>query len=526
MGDIVTAAQMKEHERYVMESVGMDAVLLMERAALFAAETIDQMIGKMRSKVMIVCGPGNNGADGLALARILEERGCCSDVLLLGEKEKQTSLRQKQEEMFLVILGEEAEHRVFRSLTDTKERQTEYSVIVDAILGIGANRELCGEIKETVEWMNRCKSRKLALDVPTGICSDTGRILGTAFRADVTATFGCIKQGLLLGDGAVYAGKVCLNSCGMFYPYMKKVTGKEEKAQTFFLDKKIVKSYLTRDPQGNKSTFGKIGFIAGSSQIAGAAILNVCAAFRCGGGYVRLCTHKNNREALLDAAPETVLDLYDDVIDEAIEEKVERLITFANVICAGSGLGMSKMAKNWLKVLLLKLEKQSEKILILDADALNLIAEDTELMHRLDGVEASVVLTPHVLEFSRLCKRTVEQIKNDRVQIAREFAAEHGVTLVLKDAQTIVADKLGNVCINVTGNDGMAVAGSGDVLAGVITGICGQIKQPYISACLGVYIHGMAGDMAARKLGTHSMLPTDMIRGLKKCMKKLGKEAI
>lgn len=514
---VVTAAQMREHERFIMDEVGMDAQILMERAAYFAAKVIRKRMDKS-DRILIVCGTGNNGADGIALARILTEKGYAPEVLFLGESSKYTDLRRKQEDILRKVLGDVAHERIHCALTNTKASGKEYSVIVDAILGIGTSRELAGELKEAVDWMNRISALKMALDIPTGICADTGRVLGTAFRADITATFGLRKQGLFLSEGKKYAGEICYDSCGMVYPAT-------DAKPAFLLDKKTIKKLLKRTPDGNKATFGKLSFVAGSEAIAGAAILNVCAAFRSGAGYVRLCTHKNNKEAVLKAMPETVLDLYDGAELQAVREKIEKASDFAHVICAGSGLGTDAVSKEIVEALAEEMRRKDGKIFILDADALNLLAGDVMLKEKVFAAKASLILTPHVLEFSRLSGLSVEEIKADRVSAARKFATENRCIVVLKDAQTVVADTEGNVCISVKGNDGMAVAGSGDVLAGVIAGIAGQIKNPYMAACVGVYVHGWAGDMAAEKLGTHSMLPSDMIHCLKKCMKKLGKEA-
>nr|MBQ8252727.1 NAD(P)H-hydrate dehydratase [Lachnospiraceae bacterium] len=510
----VTAGQMKAHENYIMETLGLDAILLMERAALFTAEVLNECAEK-EDRVLVVCGTGNNGGDGLALARILTETGYEADVLLIGDENKRSALNIRQEKMLFC-------RQKFRTLTDTKKSGKEYSVIVDAILGIGCTRDLSGEIRETVEWMNAQNAYKIAMDIPTGICSDTGCVRGAAFAADITVTFGLPKQGLYLGDGKKYAGGLKYDSCGMVYPDFWQKMAEKKSDKTFVIEKTDVRRGLKRDSGGNKATFGKIGVIAGSKNIAGAAELAVEAAFRSGGGYVRLCTHENNKNSIMQTIPETVLQLYGDRTED-VAGQVDAVLAFADVICCGPGLGTSEIAKEILNTLLQRIT--ADKTLILDADALNLIAREHEPAEVFASLECDIILTPHVLEFSRLSKLPVEEIKADKVEIARAYAKKHGVILVLKDAQTVIADSGGNVCISPRGNDGMAVAGSGDVLSGVLAGICGQSDDPYTAACLGVYIHGMAGDKAKKKLGAHSMMPTDMIRELKKCMKKLGKEA-
>lgn len=527
MERIVTAKEMRRLEAFVMDEVGIDAILLMERAALFAASRVKKRLAKacagtfeekIRKKILIVCGMGNNGADGLALARILAEDGYQPEVVLVGNREKRSDLNGKQEKLLKGILGE---NFTINTLTDTKNRQTEYSVIVDAVLGIGGNRELQGEIARAVEFMNGLSGYKLAMDIPTGVNSDTGNVTGIAFRADETVTFGLKKAGLLLNEGKQYAGKVKVNSCGIYYPFM---VGQEATGQIFTFEEKDLKKYLVRSSQGNKSTFGKIGILAGSEKVGGAAILCARGAYRSGGGYLRLCTHVNNRDSILQCLPETVLDVYGNGEDaEADKKRIQELLAFSRVLCAGPGMGKSDRAARMLGELLCHISGTG-KTLILDADALNLISEQERLKSSLCN-DANLILTPHLLEFSRLCGLSVREIRENKIEVSRSYAREWGCTLVLKDARTVVADRHGNVFVNTTGNSGMAVAGSGDVLAGIIAGLQGQIKDPYIAACCGVYIHGMAGDITAKKMGAHSMLPTDFVENVKKCMKKLGKEA-
>lgn len=508
MEKIVTSDEMRRLENYVIEDMGIDPLLLMERAALFAASRVKKHSGK---KVLLVCGCGNNGADGMALARILTEEGYRTEVTLVGNTERRSVLNRKQEELLMNVSRKDF---CLHTLTDTKSRHLEYSVIVDGILGIGANRGLQGELAEAVEFMNRLSGYKIALDIPTGVNSDTGVVAGTAFKADETVTFGLKKTGLLLNEGRQYAGRVRVNSCGIVYPGMDGFA-----CSAFTLGKKDVRSCLVRDPQGNKSTFGKIGILAGSKAIGGAPLLCTAAAYRCGGGYVRLCTHANHRETILKVLPETV-------ISAATCREVEELVRFADVLCAGPGIGKDEFSRQLLHTLFMETEHTPGTI-ILDADALNLIAADDRLEKELWAwaKKVNVILTPHLLEFSRLSGLSVADIREKKINVARKYAHEKGCTLVLKDAQTVVADAKGNLFIYAKGNCGMAVAGSGDVLAGILSGLAGQIKDPYIAACCGVYIHGMSGNRAARQLGSHSMLPTDMIKKLQKCMKKLGKEA-
>jgi NAD(P)H-hydrate epimerase len=386
--------------------------------------------------------------------------------------------------------------------------------------------------------MNGLKGIKVALDLPTGIDTDDGNVSGSAFFADTTVTFGRKKTGLLLNEGKQRAGKLVTESCGLCYP------SAERKPEYFIFEREDALARLLRNPQGNKGSFGKLGIIAGSESIPGAAILCVSAAFACGAGYVRLMTHENNKEGVMQAAPETLLSLYGGN-EPAIETaQLRSLPAFADVICIGPGIGTGMTGRRLLEGLLDELESNlsssRHKALVLDADALNLIAETPVLLSRtsfLTGQGVSVVMTPHLLEFARLTGLTVSQIRSNKRELAQQFAAEHGIILVLKDAQTLIASPKGQVCIAAQGNEGMAVAGSGDVLTGILAACLGMMKtgrdengalqqdEAFLMTCLGVFVQQLSGAMAKKQMGSHSMTPHDQLRFLKRSMKKLGKEA-
>lgn len=509
MKELVSAHEMRLLEQHMMEEVGVPAVVLMERAALFTFEKLREVLDDKKGRILVACGMGNNGGDGLALARMLAQRNFFVTVVMIGKKEKRSELNALQERIYrsLSQKNQLPELSVEELITRTGTKELAYDVIVDAILGIGVSRSLSGEYAALVECLNQMDSFKLAMDVPTGIHADTGQLLGTCFMADMTTTYGRIKTGLLLGEGKLAAGEVAVDDCGM------SDMNWQSDSDCFAMDIEDLTRLVKRHPNGNKGSFGKIGMIVGSQAVPGAALLSVGAAFRSGAGYLQVCTHEDNRALLMEQNPETVLKLYADSVQ--IESYLGDMLRFADVASIGCGLGV-EVAKTVLETLVTEYYEQLKQIkaLVLDADALTAIANSEMLKDSLGKLPCHVVLTPHMKEFERLSGIKITDVAENRIAIARSFAKQWHVTLVLKDAQTVVAAPDGMVMINTFGNDGMAVAGSGDVLCGVIAAMIGQTDCVFDAVCAGVTIHAMAGDMARLQSGRHGMLPQDMIRML------------
>ncbi len=472
---LVTAQEMKQYDKNTIEYLGIPGPVLMERAALAAEDFLKERFDavKERTKVLIFAGMGNNGGDGLALARLLAADGYTVAVRCVGDTAKATEQWKSQ--------WQTLQH--FPVKTDSNVRTDEYNVIVDAVFGVGLSRPVEGIYAEAVEAMNAAEGFKLALDVPSGICSDTGRVLGCAFLADATVTFGFCKRGLVMYPGADHAGQVRIAGVGI---------GPEsflEQSPKMYTYERGERHLPDRSTSGNKGTFGKALLVAGSNGMAGAAILAARAAYRTGAGMVKVITAEENRQILQQGIPEA---LYGSC--RQLSESLE----WADVIAIGPGIGREEQALECLK----KVVRKSRKPLVLDADALNLLAEENgkalaeEL--RVQGAEGRViVLTPHVGELSRLLARTIAECKQDLPGCGRELAERfHGVA-VAKDARTVVCREQGEIYLNTTGNSGMATAGSGDVLSGVILGLLAQGTDAFHAAANGVYLHGMAGDMAA-----------------------------
>ena len=285
MKELVTADGMRQIEKYAMEKLQLSDAILMERAALFSAAVLEKELKKRgrkkHARILVLCGVGNNGGDGLALARILYEHGYRVFVVLLGDRKKQTELNKKQQQIL---------ESLQIKIGDTIRTDIEYDGIVDAMLGIGITRGLSGTFAEAVETVNQMDAFKLAIDIPTGIHADLGLCQTVAFQADATAAFGCIKTGLLLAEGRYASGRKYLGSCGMTYP-----AGQSGQMIYFMPEKKDIRKALRRQPGGNKGTFGKLAVIAGSEKTPGAALLCTKAAFATGCGYIRLMTAEENK---------------------------------------------------------------------------------------------------------------------------------------------------------------------------------------------------------------------------------------
>lgn len=485
---LVTAEEMRRYDEYTTEEIGIPAAVLMERAALAAFWRIEEYGRSVKGErtALVLAGMGNNGGDGLALARLLSEAGYTVELWSVGDEERASGLWRQQKK----ILGRYPVH------FGTKPSENEYTVLVDALFGVGLSRDVAGRYGDAVNAFNCLKGRKYALDLPSGIDSDTGRILGTAVRADETITFGFCKRGLVLDPGAELAGKVTVADIGI--PELCFQVGKPG---MFALDEETKVLYPGRDPRGNKGTFGKVLLIAGSRGMAGAAVLAARAAYRAGAGMVKVITPEENRCILQGAVPEALT---------GTEEELTESLAWADVIAVGPGLGRSGQALELLSQTLC----HSGLPLLIDGDGLNLLAERKDLRRLLaeQGRQGrKIVLTPHPGELSRLVVRELPEIKADLCGSGCELAMELQAVVAAKDARTFVCGPGRPLCVNLSGNSGLATAGSGDVLAGIIAGLMAQGMGPFEAACAGVCIHGRAGDRVCSRIGEHACMAGDLL---------------
>lgn len=489
--------EMQEIDRRTIEERGIPGILLMERAAISILDEINsrkKTILPAQSECLVVVEGGNNGGDGLALARLLAQQGDQVDVCYINGISRVS-------ENFAYQL--EIVRKMGIKVTDVIPKK-EYDVIVDGIFGVGLKRDVAGIWKDTIDQMNNIPGFKVAIDLPSGVDATTGQILGTAFEADMTVTFGLNKRGLVLNPGCDVAGFVQVRDIGFAEREIEFVA---PSAFTYDI------SDLTRIPKrydnSNKGTYGKVAVIAGSRDMSGAAVFAAEAVYRTGAGLVKVYTHRDNRTVIGTRVPEAVLMTYTD--DQEAMKCASDAVSWADVILIGPGIGRSQESEKMLRYVIC----EAEQPLVIDADALNIIAGNRGLLL---GHRAEVIVTPHMGEMARLTGISIPEIKKNILKVCKDFAMEYNVINVLKDARTCVS-RGDDIYINTSGNNGMSTAGAGDVLTGVIAGFIATGLSPYDAAKLGVFVHGLAGDVAAEHMGKNGMIARDIVDAIPQVIK-------
>jgi hydroxyethylthiazole kinase-like uncharacterized protein yjeF len=496
----VNAAQMKAADQYTIQKLGVPSLELMEHAAQACVQVLEDEKVDL-SHVCVVCGSGNNGGDGFAIARILQNNRYSVETFCVGNPEHYTEETQEQMHRLQECGGK---------ITYGMPQENSYSVVIDAVFGVGLSRKVEGRYRQVIEQMNRMRGTKFAVDIPSGLSATTGCILGCAFKADYTVTFQLKKIGLELSQGRAMAGRVIVPDIGIS---TDSICEDQEIVRT--AGKDIYRKMLPDRPEdSNKGTYGRLLVIAGSKGMAGAAYLNAHAAYMTGAGLVRIYTSSDNREILQTLLPEAIITTY----EEYNKEELLSLLTWADGVCIGSGLGMSRLSEKILKTVI----EYVKVPCLIDADGLNLLAENNNYLNQM--AERRFVITPHMKEMSRLTGTPVEELKADRIQILKDFLSRYRITCVLKDSRTLIASEEKGIRMNLTGNSAMAKAGSGDVLAGVISGWMVQGKEAEDAAELGTYIHGLSGDLAKFEKGVYSVMARDLIEYISKALMKLEEE--
>lgn len=494
-----TAEQMREIDRRTSADIGIPTIVLMENAAREVAKVcLEELIGVDEPKVIVFAGKGNNGGDGFAVARILKDNGVDCKIVFLAEADKLIGDAKINYEIAL-----KCGITIINGITEAVIETGRADVVVDAVFGTGISRPIDGIYAEIIDMINTYSKKIISVDIPSGVNSDDGRIMGTAVNADITVTFALPKIGVLLYPGAARCGDIRIANISI-----QPSTIETMDIKTSFLDKAdILKIIPVRKKRTNKGTYGRLFVVAGSKDMTGAVALCCKGAFRAGAGLVYACTVKSGIHVVQQLVPEAVvmpLSEYDGKVRyECYEEDIEDRIHAASAIAVGPGLGMSREVSEFVK----KLITEADTTIVIDADGLNAIADDPSILLSLKHIP---VITPHPGEMSRLTGLSVREILNDTVGVARDFAMKYNTVVVLKDARSIIAAPDGRVVINVTGNPSMATGGSGDVLTGVISSFIAQGIEPFNAAAAGAYIHGLSGDLSAEKLGTYGVMAWDI----------------
>ncbi len=504
---LVTAETMRALDRHAIEDIGIPGIVLMEVAGRSCAQaTAEWMEERGLRQALVLCGPGNNGGDGFVVARHLADWGYLVTVALLAPASRlKGDARTSFEIMrrFPVRLVEAADG-VDPALFAQVEGQ---GVVVDALFGTGLERPVSGPYASAIQSANGLSCLRVAVDIPTGVCSDTGRILGCAFRADLTVTFGAAKIGHFSYPGRAYCGHVEVVDIGI------PRTAVEEAPGALLLDPRLVAHrFQPRDPESFKNRYGHLLVVGGLSGKAGAALLAAQAAIRCGAGLVTVATDRDAQAHLEGRIPEVMVEGPLTVGDHVAydEAALAALLGGKTALAVGPGLSTRTGCDRLLSRLL-----DEDLATVLDADALNLLAPLRA------PLPARTVLTPHPGEAARLLSCATAQVQSDRVKAASLLAQRAGCVVVLKGAGTVVAAPDGRLALCPTGGPALATAGTGDVLTGVVGALLARGEDPWEAACAGVFVHGLAGDIAARHLGEHSVGASDVIARLPEAIRSL-----
>ncbi|MFP3154497.1 NAD(P)H-hydrate dehydratase [Lachnospiraceae bacterium ZAX-1] len=501
---LVNSSEMKHCDQHTIKYYGVPSLVLMERAALCVIEEIENH-NLDTGRCLVVCGIGNNGGDGLAVARMLFLKGCKVDIVIKMNEEK-ASIETKQQfqiaRQYQIPMMEDVDLETMQG--------SPYTLVVDSLFGIGLTRDVAGRDRTVINKMNKISAYKLAVDIPSGISADTGEVMGTAFLADLTVTFAYKKLGMVLYPGAEYSGLIKVKDIGV-----ADAGWHTKQPSVLSFEPKDLKRYLpVRPNRSNKGTFGKVLIVAGSIGMSGAAFLSGKAAYATGCGLVNLFTDKENQTILQTLLPEAIVTTWNDGMKEQeVADALKEAMATADVIVAGPGLKTDTKAVAMIETI----AAYALVPVIFDADGLNILAKQEQIGSKLPP---DTILTPHLGEMSRLCKTDISYIQAHLLQTAQEFARSHHAICVLKDARTICAIPDEKLYVNQSGNAGMATAGAGDVLTGVIAGLVAQGVKPKIAAPFGVYIHGLAGNYMLQKTGPYGLMAQDIIAGILQVMRE------
>ncbi len=480
---ILTTDLIRKSEESAVGSGAFSLRDLMFRAGSAAAELIMQKYDFRGKKITVVCGRGNNGGDGCVIAGILAENGGVVTVCTpFGAPATENAAYY---------------YNRLKFVTKTDAFTPNADIIIDAVFGIGLNRAPDEKTFELINAINRADAVRIAVDIPSGVEADSGKVLGTAVNADLTVTFIALKPCFVLPFGSDYCGEVVVADIGA-----------PPVGYSFLTTEKPI--FKKRKHNSHKGTFGTGLMLCGSYGMAGAAILAARAALRSGIGILKAALCDNIYYPFTISAPEAVCVPVKPNQNGTLcpdNLSLPELLKGCSAVLIGCGMGNNGDTSRLVRELI----ETSEIPIVIDADGINALSNSIDIIKK---SKAPVILTPHPGEMARLCSLSVSEVEENRVEIARDFAVRYGCVLVLKGADTIIADPSGEVYFNMTGNPGMSTGGSGDALAGITLSLLAQGFSAQDAAKAAVYLHGEAGDKAAAKRGERAMLPSDLIEEL------------
>jgi ADP-dependent NAD(P)H-hydrate dehydratase / NAD(P)H-hydrate epimerase len=508
---LCTPSQMQSIDRRAIEGMKIPGLTLMENAGTRVVETILEHFDLSGKRVTVVCGKGNNGGDGFVVARLLHEHGIKIDLFLIGEREAVTgdalTNLERAEKAGLTIQSIN-NPSAFAIAPDT-------ALIVDAIFGTGFSGPIKTPYDEIVRKINEFYAPVVAVDAPSGLDGASGAVSDPTIKADLTITFGLPKLGQAVYPGKAYCGQLVVADIG----FPEKAIHEERINLNILMADEATRMLPFRAPAGNKGDFGKLFVLAGSVGFTGAAALTAEAGLRTGTGLVVLGCAESLNDIFEMKSTEVITHPLPEVRNRRCLAlrglgEVREQVKWADALAVGPGIGTYHETRDLIFRLITKLDKPA----VIDADALNNLAKDVS---QLKGHPAPLVISPHPGEMARLTGKTIAEIQKDRINIALSFAQEYNLVCILKGAPSVIAAPSGQTWINPTGNEGMATAGSGDVLTGIIGGFLAQGMIDIDAAVLGCYVHGLAGDLARDEFGSRGMIAGDILRMLPEALMEI-----
>ncbi len=507
---LVTAEQMRQADRKTIEELGIPELVLMENAGKAVVEFLQERFDRLQDKaITILAGSGNNGGDGLVVARYLHLLGVPVKVFLLAERELSPSAQKNYEILSrlpvkLYQLDSENSMHLFKVTVNYSD------ILIDALLGTGISRDVTGRTEQVIDIVNRRSCIKIAVDVPSGLNSDNGELWGRCIKADYTVALAQPKCGHYMNKGLKYCGEVVVKPIGI----------PEEIYQSLDLPCTIIdESCLqackeSRSRTGHKGSYGHLAAVGGSMGMSGSITLTTQAALRSGVGLVSCAVPQPIQMHVAVNVPEAMVYPLGQgaQFDEAAVDALPQLLSGKQAVVVGPGMGATETTG----MMMLQILQSSECGVVADADALNV---SEYWLDDAAGSDCQVIMTPHPGEMARLTGLTTEYIQNHRLEVAQQFAQKHGVWLVLKGANTVIATPTGKLHMNITDSPALAVAGSGDVLSGIIGAFLAQGMTPEEACCRAVYVHGMAGKLVAERIGEVSSKAGDIIVMLPELLK-------
>jgi len=523
----ISRSEAKKLDEWAINEIGIPELLLMENAGRSVVQTVLKEAVSAK-KICVVAGKGSNGGDGFVAARTFLSKGFDVEVFLLSrvvdvKGGAKTNLElAKKLGISVTELTDEKDIASLETFLETSD------VVIDAMFGVGFEGELKGIFSTVADAINISGAKVFSIDIPSGIDSDSGSSGKVAVKADVTVTFTYPKKGMLTYPAIDNVGKLVVAEIGIplinpLEPKRKGIKageGTKPKSSEEVIDSEIVAALIPkRKPSSHKGSCGEVLIIAGSRNMTGAAVMAARSALRVGAGLVKLGVPEGLEARISPDIPEVITVPLSSTKDFSLSAKalgqIVELSKSADCVAVGPGISTNPETVDLVKAIL---SSGIKKDIILDADALNSVADDPSLLKK---SKSNLILTPHPGEMSRLTGMSVEEIQGKRREVAKSFAAEHQIVLVLKGAVSVIAGPDGRSILNITGNPGMATAGMGDVLTGAIAGLAAQGLNSYDSAISAVFIHGMAGDVVASIKGEHGIMATDLTESLPYVIKSI-----